>query len=171
MLRAGLPRNFSKWSAAGGETKRRTCDKKKNLAPGIISPSYASGQVLSSGTLARIPTSCMAPVQPLLPYRAQIGCLEGYCSDFLIMPSGCAPPYGSSRAERTGAKGLLRQLLPMGECDVRQEGSEEMSTWQMRPLRPGLTIQTPGPGIWSPKLLPGPLHTATLKAQSALLEP
>ena len=33
--------------------------KKKNLAPSIITPSYASGQVLECGTLARIPTRCM----------------------------------------------------------------------------------------------------------------
>src|SRR3712207_7617584 len=35
--------------------------KKKNLAPGFISPSYASGQVLSSGTLARHPTRLHGP--------------------------------------------------------------------------------------------------------------
>ena len=50
----------------------------------------------------------------------------------------------------------LRELLPMGDCEVRQESSEEMSTWQMRPLRFRLTIRTQGPGISPPKLLPGP---------------
>ena len=80
--------------------------------------------------------------------------LSSIIQHFLIIPSGCALPYGGSWADRTGVKGLLRELLPIGECEeVRQEGSEEMSTWQMRPLRPRLTIQTPGPGISSPKLL------------------
>jgi hypothetical protein len=42
--------------------------QKKNLAPGIITPSYASGQVLNSGTLASFPTGCIAPVRhPLAP--------------------------------------------------------------------------------------------------------
>ena len=72
------------------------------------------------------------------------------------MPSGCALPYGITRADRTGAMGLLREFLPMGECEVRQQSSEKMSTWQMRSLRWGLTIRTQGPGISPPKLLPDP---------------